>query len=237
MGMRPDLPPAAVIFDMDGLLLDSETLSMEALIHAGRELGADMPETFCRSMIGLALDRCRIMIVDRCGPGFPLDRYVALHAERLDAFVAAGRLVLKRGALELLDALDRLRLPRAIATSSGRPRTMHHLGLVGIAQRFDAIVTRDEVRHGKPHPEPFLTAAALLGVPPADCLALEDSHNGVRAAHAAGMRVVMVPDLLAPNDDMREKAHRIEASLHDVAGFLESVAPRRRSGGDRMQGP
>ena len=225
MDREPDAPPRAVVFDMDGLLLDSEVLSMEALALAGRELGVDMPDAFCRSLIGLPLDRCRVAIRERYGAGLPLDRYVALHAEHLAAIVATGRLTLKRGVLELLDVLDRLRLPRAIATSSHRVRAMHHLGLVGIAGRFDAIVTRDDVSRGKPHPEPFLTAAARLGVGPAECLALEDSHNGVRAAHAAGMRVIMVPDLLLPDDDMRAMAYRIEASLHAVAEFLTGPAP------------
>ena len=225
MDTRTGMLPEAVIFDMDGLLLDSEMLSMEALMLAGRDLGHDLPDAFCRSLIGSPLDRCRVMIGDRYGPDFPLDRYVALHAARLAELVAAGRLALKRGVPELLDALDRLRLRRAIATSSDRARTMHHLEVVGIAARFDAIVTRDDVGRGKPHPEPFLTAAARLGVAPAACLALEDSHNGVRAAHAAGMRVIMVPDLLAPDDDMREKAYRIEASLHDVERFLEGLLP------------
>ena len=220
----PDAAPQAVVFDMDGVLLDSETLSMEALMLAGCDLGVVMPEAFCRSLIGSALDRCRVMIADRYGADFPLDRYVARHAVRLGELVDAGRLALKTGVPELLDVLDRLRLPRAIATSSDRARTMHHLGLVGIAARFDAIVTRDDVSRGKPHPEPFLLAAARLGVPPGSCLALEDSHNGVRAAHAAGMRVVMVPDLLAADDAMRAIAWRIERSLHDVAGLLVGLA-------------
>ncbi len=225
MAEQPDVAPRAIIFDMDGLLLDSEVLSMEALVLAGRDLGLDLPDAFCRSLIGLPLDQCRIVIGERYGDGLPLDRYVARHAERLAEIVATGRLALKRGVLELLDVLDRRHLPRAVATSSSCVRAMHHLGLVGIADRFDTIVTRDEVSQGKPHPEPFLTAAARLGMRPADCLALEDSHNGVRAAHAAGMRVIMVPDLLAADDDMRAMAWRIEASLHAVAEWLEKFGP------------
>lgn len=225
MAEQHDIAPRAVVFDMDGLLLDSEVLSMEALVLAGRDLGMDLPDAFCRSLIGLPLDQCRVVIGERYGAGLPLDRYIALHAERLAEIVATGRLALKRGARELLDVLDRRHLPRAIATSSNRVRAMHHLELVGITDRFDAIVTRDDVSRGKPHPEPFLTAAARLGVRPADCLALEDSHNGVRAAHAAGMRVIMVPDLLTADDDMRAMAWRIETSLHGVAEWLASLGP------------
>ncbi len=217
----PASPIEAVIFDMDGLLLDSETLSMEALETAGAALGFEMPSSFCRGMIGSSVDLCRAMIRERYGDGFPLDRYFALHGRHLDALVASGRLALKDGVAALLDVLDQRGLRRAVATSSGRRRALHHLEQAGIHRRFDRIVTRDDVSRGKPDPEPYLTAAAALGVPPSACLALEDSHTGVRAAHAAGMRVVMVPDLLQPTEEMHEKAHRIVRSLHEVIGLLD----------------
>ncbi len=222
MPARPALSPIeAVIFDMDGLLLDSETLSMEALRTAGAALGVDMPASFCLGMIGNSVDLCQAMIRERHGDVFPLDRFFALHGEHLDALVLSGRLALKDGVATLLDALDRRGLPCAVATSSGRHRALHHLKQAGIAGRFGRIVTRDDVSRGKPDPEPYLTAAAGLGVPPAACLALEDSHTGVRAAHAAGMRVVMVPDLLQPTAEMHQKAHRIVRSLHEVIGILD----------------
>ncbi|MCQ8239493.1 HAD family hydrolase [Rhizosaccharibacter radicis] len=211
----------AVIFDMDGLLLDSERLAMDALVSAGTALGYDIPPAFCHLMIGAPADRCRELVTERYGADFPLERYFATQEEHLRALVAAGRLALKRGVGELLDALDRHRIPRAIATSSSRARTDHHLALVSIAARFDHIVTRDDVPRGKPNPDPFLKAASLLGVAPEGCLVLEDSFNGIRAAHAAAMRVVMVPDLLDPTEEMRGLAHRIVDSLHDVIGLIE----------------
>ena len=218
-------PIEAVIFDMDGLLLDSETLSMEALVVSGTDLGFDMSRAFCHAMIGCSVDLCRTMITERYGPDFPLDRYFALQSEHLDAFVASGRLALKEGVTALLGELDRRGLKRAVATSSSRYRALHHLEAAGIVQRFECIVTRDDVTRGKPDPEPYLTAAAALGVRPEACLALEDSHTGVRAAHAAGMRVIMVPDLLLPTDEMRDKAHRIVNSLHQVIAFLNEAHP------------
>jgi HAD superfamily hydrolase (TIGR01509 family) len=214
------LPIEAVIFDMDGLLLDTEALAMEALMSAGLEVGTEMPRAFCHGMIGRALDQCRAMIVERYGADFPLDRYFALQDAHLNALVASGRMELKAGVVPLLDELDRLGLKRAVATSSGRGRALHHLEVAGIVGRFERIVTRDDVSRGKPDPEPYLTAAAGLGVRPEACLALEDSHTGVRAAHAAGMRVIMVPDLLQPTEEMHDKAHRIVQSLHEVIAFL-----------------
>ncbi|WP_159349598.1 HAD family hydrolase [Roseomonas harenae] len=217
-------PIEAVIFDMDGLLLDTETLAMDALVTAGDALGYDMPREFCHLMIGAPADRCRALVVEKYGAEFPLARYFETQEEHLRALVDTGRMTMKKGVVELLDDLDRRGIRRAIATSSSRARTEHHLGLVGIAQRFAHIVTRDDVARGKPNPDPFLKAAELLGVAPAACLVLEDSYNGVRAAHAAGMRVIMVPDLLDPTEEMRGTAHRVVQDLHDVIRFLEENA-------------
>lgn len=216
-------PIEAVIFDMDGLLLDSELLAMEALMSAGAELGYDMPRSFCHSMIGSSLDLCRAAIIAQYGPEFPIEQYFKAQERHLQALVADGKLALKVGVLDLLDLLDQRGIKHAVATSSGRARTLHHLEVVGIVQRFEHIITRDDVTHGKPNPEPYLLAASRVGVLPDSCLALEDSHNGVRAAHAAGMRVIMVPDLLHPNEEMQGKAHRIVESLHDVIRFLDEA--------------
>ncbi|GAA4501326.1 HAD family hydrolase [Gluconacetobacter tumulicola] len=212
-----------VIFDMDGLLLDSETLAMDALAEAGTDLGYDVPLAFCRGMIGMPADICRQMVHDTYGTDFPLERFFALQEEHLRRYVDSDRLVLKKGVIPLLDLLDRLGLPRAIATSSSRYRTDHHLELVGLLTRFDAIVTRDDVTRGKPNPEPYLTAAEKIGIAPEACLALEDSHNGARAAHAAGIPVIVVPDLLTPTEDIREKALAIVNDLDHVRHWLEQA--------------
>jgi beta-phosphoglucomutase-like phosphatase (HAD superfamily) len=113
-----------------------------------------------------------------------------------------------------------LDLPRAIATSSNLASVRASLGPHGLVDRFHALITRDVQTQGKPHPEPFLKAAAALGVDPADCLALEDSHNGVRAAAAAGMMTVMVPDMLHPTDEMHSLCVRIAIDLHEVRQWL-----------------
>jgi HAD superfamily hydrolase (TIGR01509 family) len=112
-------------------------------------------------------------------------------------------LTLKAGVVELLDQLDEMGLPRAICTSSSREEVEHNLLLHALTHRFHAVVAAGDYAQGKPHPEPFMRAAEVLGVAPEDCLALEDSHNGVRSAAAAGMRTVMVPDLLPATDEIR----------------------------------
>lgn len=217
-------PVEAVIFDMDGLLLDTESLAMDALVSAGTELGYDMPRTFCHLMIGAPADRCRALVIETYGENFPLTRYFETQERHLRSLVDAGKMQLKTGVIELLATLDAQGIKRAIATSSSRTRTDHHLGLVGIAEQFSYIVTRDDVTRGKPNPDPFLKAAQLLGVAPEACLALEDSYNGVRAAHAAGMRVIMVPDLLQATEEMRTKTAHVVQSLHDVISLLGEPA-------------
>lgn len=210
-----------VIFDMDGLLLDSESLAMQALIESGRALGYEMSMEFCRRMIGVPADGCRTLVRENFGESFPSDAFFDGQEVALRRMVDAGKLTLKEGVIPLLDLLDNLHLPRAIATSSSRIRTDHHLKLVGLFERFDAIVTRDDVYRGKPDPEPYLKAAEALKVPPSRCLALEDSHSGARAAYAAHIRVIVVPDLLEPSEDVREKAWAVVETLHEVAAFLQ----------------
>jgi len=123
---------------------------------------------------------------------------------------------LKPGAREFVTALRDNNVPTAVATSSRNPHAQHHLGAAGLLELFDTIVTRDDVRNPKPHPEPYLTAAGRLGIEPTRCLALEDSHAGVRAAHAAGMQTIMVPDLVHPSEEIRQLGIAVLESLEHV---------------------
>nr|QQZ51762.1 HAD family hydrolase [Phenylobacterium glaciei] len=124
------------------------------------------------------------------------------------------------GVPELLDLLDQLRLPRAIATSSSRPTVERHLTAHGLTDRFDAIICRGDYETGKPAPDPFLKAAERLGVAPRLCLALEDSHIGVRSAAAAGMMTVMVPDLLEPTPELAALGIVVAGNLHEVRDLV-----------------
>ncbi len=221
----PALACEAVIFDMDGLLVDTESLAMEALVAAAAEAGLDLPAGFFHLMIGLPADQCCTLMLDRLGADFPTEPFFAAAEVRKLELVRNGRLTLKPGAAELLSLLERRGTPKAVATSSGRAKARHHLEAVGIAQRFDAVVTRDDVARGKPYPDLYLAAAGALGTAPPRCLALEDSYNGVRAARAAGVPVVMVPDLLPPTDEMRELCAAIVADLRGVGPLLAGAGP------------
>lgn len=206
----------AVVFDMDGLLLDSEAIALQAMQAAALEQGIDMPAELRRQMIGVPADTCRRLVADAYGSTVEVEPLFAAATRYLEAYVIGGRLRVKPGVHALLNALDRLQLPRAVATSSGRRRAHHHLEVAGLFHRMQAVVTRDDAPRGKPHPDLFVEAARRLGVAPGRCLAFEDSYNGVRAAAAAGMPVIMVPDLLEPTDEMHATALRVVSSLRDV---------------------
>jgi HAD superfamily hydrolase (TIGR01509 family) len=216
----------AVVFDMDGLLLDSESLARKAILLAGQELDLGLTEEFCALLIGVPADGNRRLLLEHYGKDAPADALFAKATQKLQALIDEGALRLKPGVTELLDELDRAGLPRGVATSSDRKKALHHLERVGIADRFPVIVTRDDVARGKPHPDLFLRAAQAIGTPPRRCLALEDSYNGVRAAHAAGMPVIMVPDLLPPTEEMHQRCLAIVQDLHGVKAILLALSDR-----------
>jgi HAD superfamily hydrolase (TIGR01509 family) len=212
-------PVKAVVFDMDGLLINTEVLWRDGMIGAARALGLDLSMDAFRRMIGTPWERTEEILREEFGADFDVKAYLDDAGRRFHDELDLENL-LKAGVVELLDRLDALGLPRAIATSSARESVEAHLGPSGVLGRFDAVIARGDYERGKPAPDPFLNAAKALGVAPQDCLALEDSHTGVRAAHAAGMMTVMVPDLLDPTEEMREKCVHVAESLHRVRELL-----------------
>jgi HAD superfamily hydrolase (TIGR01509 family) len=161
---------------------------------------------------------------------FPAEQYVRDTAAACETLVRAGHLALKPGAEELLTLLKSLGIPKALATSSSREKAMRTLAAVRATEWFEAVVTRTDVARGKPSPDLFLRAACELGLPADQCIALEDSYNGVRAAQAAGIRVIMVPDLLPATTEMIALSEAIVGSLSDVhQAFLTSGRPLEQS--------
>ena len=214
--------PTAIVFDMDGLLFDTEALYQEAILVVAAEGGHDVTSGIFSRTIGLPWPQTRSLLLGHFGNAFPADEFVAAWVRHFD-LMATTRLSLKAGAIELLDLLDDLGLPRAIATSSAHHTVQHHLMAHDLGGRFHEIVGHGDYAVGKPAPDPFLKAAERLGVEPRLCLALEDSHNGVRSASSAGMMTMMVPDLLEPTDEIRGLCTFVARDLHEVRSLILAV--------------
>ena len=217
----PSLPfvPAAVIFDMDGLMLDSERAIIGCLAEAAHELGHDLPEVLWLSMVGHSEAVCRHLLDEAVGEArrdLILQRSRALY----DAIVAAG-MPHRPGIIGILEFLRARGIPRAVATSTRRPLALRKLEASQLLPYFDAVCTSSDVEHPKPAPDVYLLAARTLGIDPVQCLVLEDSPTGVRAALAAGMYPIQIPDLLEPDDAVRALGHAILPSLHDAQALLE----------------
>lgn len=211
---------AAVIFDMDGLLIDSERIAFEAFIEACTcfDFEAD-PSVYLRC-IGSNAARTREILLEGYGESFPAEKIERYWTEIYMKAAYDKPVPLKKGVNRLLRYLQEAALPMAVATSTAYGIAERKLTNAGIIEYFQLITGGDQVSKSKPDPEIYLLAAQRLGVAPGRCLALEDSDNGVRAAYAAGMDVVQVPDLVKPSESLLHLNHLIVDSLEEVPALI-----------------
>jgi HAD superfamily hydrolase (TIGR01509 family) len=208
-------PHQAVILDMDGTLLDTESIYIRTFLETSTTLGYPLEETFLHGLVGLPGADFQSRLRAHLGEEFPYAEHRQMYLARRTELLDQG-IPIKPGALELIAHLEETGTPMAIATAATRANAHENLTRSGLMHRFPVILTRDDVEHSKPRPDLFLRAAAGLGIDPAHCVAVEDSHNGVRAAHAAGMMTVMVPDILTASDEIRAMCVAVVETLHDV---------------------
>ena len=198
------MPICAVIFDMDGLMLDTEPIYKIAWQRAAIECGYPISEELYVDLIGRSRVDGENILRGAFGSPFSLEDFrAACHRCETAAF-AEDPPARKPGLDELLALLDSRGVPKAVATSTERMQAAAQLGGLGLLERFNIIATGDEVVNGKPAPDLFLLAAHRLGMEPSQCLVLEDSEAGVIAAHRAGMQVYVVPDLKSPSRAIEE---------------------------------
>lgn len=207
-------PPVAVVCDMDGLLVDSERLERRVWQAAAVDHGLELSDERFAAFVGHTWDVNRLQLADYYGPGFDADAFASRCHERMRAIMRAEGVPLRPGARAWLKFVAGRGIRLGLATSSGPALVQERLG--ELLPAFAAVATRADVARGKPHPDLYLEAAARLGVSPAQCLALEDSPAGARSAIAAGMPVAIVPDLVAPPDDVAAQAVGVFDSLDAV---------------------
>ena len=207
------------IFDMDGLLLDSESLYQRCWHELARELGAVLPPDFVSEITGSGTERSRAVLREYYPMTDPDELMAACRARVM--ILEETELTLKPGAAELLEALHGAGWRLAVASSSPRDMVSTNLNRTGLARWIDSMVCGGETERGKPFPDIILLAAERMGLRPEDCMVLEDSPNGLEAARAAGSLPVMVPDLVPPTEEIRSFC-AVYPSLCDVLDAVRS---------------
>lgn len=215
----------AVIFDMDGTLLDTERLAWEAWKGAVAEVGVTFPETFYPTIIGCTRPDYTIRIRETISAPERLEAFLAAMPRHYEALIEARGLPLRPGVLLTLDWLAARNVPLAVATSTGRQTAERKLALSNLGHYFVSLTAGNEVERGKPQPDIFVEALRRLGKSPEDCLAIEDSPNGLRAAAAAGLRTVLIPDLAPVVPEVARLAWRQYDRMDEVIPLLVEGIP------------
>ena len=215
---------AAVVFDMDGLMLDTERTALVVWRQAAADLGFTLDDEVAGRMVGRTSATNRLMLEMHFGEAFSYEALQQLADARYRDTLDREGVPRKDGLVELLDLLAAKGVPRAVATSTARDLARHKLAQAGVAHYFDVVVGGTDVAHGKPEPDIFLRAAERLGKLPAECVALEDSGPGIQAAAAAGMVTILIPDGgRAPAQETRDRASFVAESLLEAKGIVERL--------------
>ena len=214
----------AVIFDMDGVLFDTERMYMECWREAAEPRGLKNVDEISKACIGRTLQGTKeVFEAAKAEQGIDVS-FEELHEDCSRRFKKKEEregLPEKPGVHEILEYLKENRIPTALASSTRRTAVMEHLDRAGITSYFQKIICGDMVEHGKPAPDIYLKACEELGVAPGQALAVEDSFNGVRAGHAAGMQVFLVPDLVAPTPEIQALCTEQLESLDELPAAIE----------------
>jgi HAD superfamily hydrolase (TIGR01509 family) len=213
----------AVILDMDGLLLDTEPVARRAWTRAAEEHGYSISDELYIELVGRDARDVARKLIAAFGEGFPIEKCRTRRDELYDSDISAHGIPLKPGVIDILDYLAAAHMTTAVATSTYRDLAIQKLHRAGIISRFDVIVAGDEIRRGKPFPDIFLATSNRLGLVPESCLVLEDSLAGVQAAHQANMTVIMVPDLIPPNQEVRTMAYAVTDDLKEAKGVVSKL--------------
>lgn len=210
----------AAVFDMDGLMFDTERLAMAAWDYAGEKMGLGKAGYMVMKTLGVTAERADEIWREEFGSDVDTEAMRRYGREFTDNFYEHNKVPVKYGLYELLDWLKSAEIKTAVASSSTRRAVLRNLESAGITDKFDIIVSGEMAARSKPAPDIYLKACELLGESPNDCIALEDSRNGLWAAHNAGCRVIMVPDLWQADEETENVLWKKFTNLLEVRDFL-----------------
>ena len=213
----------AVIFDMDGVLFDTERLYMEGWTQVAKKRGIAGMEEVARGCIGLNRNDSRAHVRAHYGEDFDYDDFRAAVTSWVKTHIKIYGLPVKPGVERLLGYLKQRGIPVGLASSTSYQSVLEHLKSAGIVDYFQVIVTGDMIEHSKPQPDIYLLACRKLGVEPAGTYAIEDSTNGLLSAYRAGLKAILVPDLIEPTPEMRRQSHQIFYDLTEVMRFFQQI--------------
>lgn len=213
----------AVIFDMDGIILDTETLLAKYWCQAANEFGFPMEYKHALELRSLAGEFARPLLKKYFGEEIDYDTVRNRRKELMNQDIAKNGLKMKKGVKEILDYLDSSEFKRAIATATDQERAAQYLKMIGIYDRFPVICCGPMAKHGKPAPDIYLMAAEQIGVEPSLCVAVEDSPNGIKSAYSAGMIPVMIPDLTPPDSELKKMLFAQCKDLTELPAILEGL--------------
>lgn len=206
-----------IIFDMDGLMIDSERIINRAVVRAGREMGLEDIENVSLRTIGTSSVRTHEIYSSVYGDNFGFDRLMDLKHRYIDEMIGDRGFPPKEGIHEILELVTKKGYIISVGSSTREWAVKEFLGKIGVLCYFDIFVCGNMGLKSKPCPDIFLACAEKMGVEPKDCFVLEDSPNGIRAAFAAGMKPVMIPDMIAPEEDILPMLYALKGSLNEAA--------------------
>lgn len=212
--------PEAVVFDMDGVIFDSERLVLECWTVVAEKYGIADIETAMRKCLGVNATETREIMLQIYGADFPYEAFRKEASALFHSKYDGGRLPMKTGVVELLQYLKDCEIKIALASSTRRAVVEQELQDAGILLYFEQVICGDMVERSKPAPDIYEKACEALGVAPDNAYAIEDSYNGIRSAYDAGLHPIMVPDMSEPTAEMEEKADAILENLYEVREFL-----------------
>ncbi len=213
----------AVVFDMDGLMFDTEKIGIRTWNILSEELGYPKLFNLIYTCFGTNDNFKRKYFAEVLGEDFPYDYFRKREFEVTGKTLEEEGVPHKPGLVELLQYLKDNNIKRAVATSTPQNPALKHIKNAGVFDYFDVIITGDMTEKGKPEPDIYLKACEELGVDPKDAMGLEDSFNGIRAVFSAGMKAVMIPDMVQPDDEMMSKCFAIKESLSDVMSLIDEI--------------